>query len=256
MKDVSTGAGKFRVVHSAFWQLATVLALSTALTTCTPPDATDADQFISYTVNPRRQTLRLYWQDEHGQPLRSLGHLRDWLSGRGQRLVFACNGGMYHTGPVPLGLFIENGQQRTPLDTTHGTGNFYLQPNGVFYLTRAREAGIVPTARFSAAEAVQYATQSGPMLVLDGQLHPAFRASSVNRQIRNGVGLLPDGRLLLVMSKKEINFYDFACYFQRRGCRQALYLDGFVSRAYLPTQGWEQLDGDFGVMLGVTEAAE
>ncbi|QIX60528.1 hypothetical protein HER32_04740 [Hymenobacter sp. BT18] len=233
------------------WLSGVLLALSAALPACTPPDSTDASQFISYTVNPRRQTLRLYWRDEQGQPLRSLGRLRDWLMGRGQRLVFACNGGMYRTGPVPLGLFIEDGRQRTPLDTTRGIGNFYLQPNGVFYLTRAGQAGIVPTAAFRVGPQVQYATQSGPMLVRDGQLHPAFRPGSQNRQIRNGVGLLPDGRVLLVLSRQEINFYDFARYFQRQGCRQALYLDGFVSRTYLPAQGWEQVDGDFGVMLGV-----
>jgi uncharacterized protein YigE (DUF2233 family) len=29
-----------------------------------------------------------------------------------------------------------------------------------------------------------------------------------------------------------------------------LYLDGFVSRMYLPAENWLQTDGDFGVMIG------
>jgi uncharacterized protein YigE (DUF2233 family) len=54
------------------------------------------------------------------------------------------------------------------------------------------------------------------------------------------------------MSKEEINFYDFAAYFQHMGCKNALYLDGLVSRTYLPDQKWVQTDGNFGVIIGVT----
>lgn len=163
------------------------------------------------------------------------------------------NGGMFAPNFAPQGLFIESGKTQAPLDTTKGAGNFYLKPNGVFYLNADRSAHIVPTAVFRNDGRVAYATQSGPMLVIDGRIHPAFRAGSANVQIRNGVGLLPDGRVLLAMSKTKISFYDFADYFRRVGCRQALYLDGFVSRTYAPAAGWTQLDGNFGVILGVSE---
>lgn len=209
--------------------------------------------FVSYQADPRRQQLALYWRDEHGQPLRSLGRLQSWLRGRGQTLVFATNGGMYRAGNVPVGLFIQDGRTMTPLDTAAGAGNFYLQPNGVFYLTADGQAGICRTRDFRPGPRIRYATQSGPMLVVDGRLHPAFRAGSKNLNVRNGVGLLPDGQLLFAMSKAPVSFYDFACYFQQLGCRQALYLDGYVSRTYLPGQGWRQTDGDFGVMIGVAE---
>jgi uncharacterized protein YigE (DUF2233 family) len=208
-------------------------------------------RFLSYSVEPHR--LVFYWQDEQGKPLRSLACLREWLAGKQQRLVFATNGGMYRMGNVPVGLYIENGRLRTPLDTGRGPGNFYLQPNGVFSLTTDGRAAIQPTAAFRSGPQIRYATQSGPMLVVDGQLHPAFRPGSRNLNVRNGVGLLPDGRVLLCMSKQPVNLYDFARYFQRRGCRNALYLDGIVSRTYLPARGWRQTDGDFGVMIGVTE---
>ncbi|WP_264554492.1 phosphodiester glycosidase family protein [Flavobacterium sp. N1861] len=54
------------------------------------------------------------------------------------------------------------------------------------------------------------------------------------------------------MSKKEINFYDFATYFKKLGCKNALYLDGFVSRTYYPEEKWIQTDGNFGVLIGIT----
>lgn len=215
-----------------------------------------AARFLSYRADLGRQQLRLYWLDEHHQPLRSLGRLRSWLAGRGDTLAFAMNGGMFRPGNTPLGLYIENQQLITPLDTLAGAGNFYLKPNGVFYTTLDNRAGVCSTADFQRLHLqrnMRYATQSGPMLVLNGRLHPAFWAGSANRQIRNGVGVLPNGQVLCVLSREPVNFYDFAQFFQRQGCRNALYLDGFVSRAYLPAQGWLQTDGDLGVLIGVVD---
>jgi len=91
------------------------------------------------------------------------------------------------------------------------------------------------------------------MLVIDGEIHAAFKENSTNLNIRNGVGILPNNQIVFVISKKEINFYDFAAYFKKLGCINALYLDGFVSRTYLPEKKWNQIDGDFGVIIGVTE---
>jgi uncharacterized protein YigE (DUF2233 family) len=90
------------------------------------------------------------------------------------------------------------------------------------------------------------------MLVIDGKIHSSFKQGSPNVNIRNGVGMLPDGRILFAMSRNKINFYDFATFFKDKGCRNALFLDGFVCRTYLPRQKWEQTDGDFGVIIGIT----
>ena len=100
---------------------------------------------------------------------------------------------------------------------------------------------------------IKYATQSGPMLVIDGQVHSSFKDGSTNLNIRNGVGILPDNKVIFAMSKTEINFYDFAKYFQSLGCKNALYLDGFVSRTYLPEKKWTQTDGNFVVMICLTK---
>ncbi|UOQ81220.1 phosphodiester glycosidase family protein [Hymenobacter taeanensis] len=162
---------------------------------------------------------------------------------------------MYKADNTPLGLFVEQGVPLTPIDTASGEGNFYLKPNGVFFLTTNGKAGITPTVSFP-KQHIQYATQSGPMLVLQGRIHPAFKAHSTNLNIRNGVGILPDGTVLFVMSKQKVSLYDFALYFQQQGCQTALYLDGFVSRAYLPEQEWRQTDGDFGVIIGVTRSSQ
>ncbi|TGD79859.1 phosphodiester glycosidase family protein [Hymenobacter wooponensis] len=211
----------------------------------------DSEHYISYQVNPQKQAVRLYWKDDTGEKFRSIQRLQAWLEAKHQRLLFATNGGMYKSGNTPLGLYVEQGIALTPLDTASGTGNFYLKPNGVFYLTAKGEAGIVPTTAFQMQHHIQYATQSGPMLVLKGQIHLAFNARSTNLNIRNGVGILPDGTVLFAMSKEKVSLYNFAAYFQRQGCQTALYLDGFVSRTYLPEQDWRQTDGDFGVIIGV-----
>ncbi len=162
------------------------------------------------------------------------------------------NGGMYKEDNSPLGLYIENKQAKFPLNTGKGVGNFYLYPNGVFYITVTNEAHICTTDNFKNNGNIKYATQSGPMLLVDGHIHPAFKEGSENTNIRNGVGILPNNKIVFAMSKREINFYDFANYFKKLGCKNALYLDGFVSRVYLPEKNWTQMDGNFGVIIGVS----
>jgi uncharacterized protein YigE (DUF2233 family) len=163
------------------------------------------------------------------------------------------NGGMYKYDNSPQGLFIENKKTITPLDTSNGNGNFYLKPNGVFYVTTNNIPIICTTTKFYDDGQINYATQSGPMLLIDGQMHPVFKEGSTNLNIRNGVGILPDNEIVFAMSKKEINFYDFANYFKGLGCKNALYFDGLVSRTYLPEKEWTQTDGNFGVIIGATK---
>jgi len=209
------------------------------------------DGMVSYVVDPAKQEVEFYWKDDKGEVLRSIQGLKDYLAGKHKRLVFAMNGGMFKTDNSPVGLFIAKGQMLASLDTSSGPGNFYLKPNGVLYITTDGKAGISQTEDFAVNDKIRFATQSGPMLLIDGKMHPAFKQGSANVNIRNGVGLLPGNRLLFAMSRAPINFYDFATYFKEKGCSDALYLDGFVSRAYLPEQQWEQTDGNLGVIIGV-----
>ncbi len=213
----------------------------------------EANRFVTYKIDIKKQDLKLFWKDDKNEPFRSIQNLKLWLNKNNKNLVFAMNAGMYKSGNSPQGLFIEKHKVLSPLDTSAGTGNFYLKPNGVFYITTDNIPVICNTTNFINTGKIKYATQSGPMLVIDGQIHSAFKEGSTNLNIRNGVGILPDNKVVLVMSKKEINFYDFANYFKSIGCKNALYLDGLVSRTYLPEKQWIQTDGDFGVIIGVTE---
>jgi uncharacterized protein YigE (DUF2233 family) len=207
---------------------------------------------LSYIVDPQKQSFQLYWKNDEGKLLKNFQNLRSFVESKKQELLFAMNAGMYKLDQTPQGLYIQQGNLLSPLDTSTAKGNFYLKPNGVFYITTDNKPVVCQTTDFKMNKNIRYATQSGPMLVIDGTIHPAFKEGSKNLNIRNGVGILPDNKIIFAMSKKEINFYDFAVYFKKLGCKNALYLDGFVSRVYLPEKEWMQTDGNFGVMIGVT----
>lgn len=212
------------------------------------------DDFVFFIANPKQQNVKMYWKDSEGKNYGSIAKLKSFLNQNNSEVLFAMNGGMYKKDKSPQGLFIEKAIVRENLDTASGGGNFYLKPNGVFYLRIDKVPIVCKTEDFKGGKAVACATQSGPMLVIDGEIHKAFNKDSKNLNIRNGVGILPNNQVLFAMSKKEINFYEFAEFFKNKGCKNALYLDGFVSRAYCPDQKWIQTDGDFGVIIGVTKA--
>ncbi len=230
-----------------------ILAVATGVFTLVLFSKNTDPQFITYIVHTKKTPLQFYWKDDSGKNFGSIQNLKMWLQQHNNKLVFAMNGGMYKPDHSPQGLYIENKKNLSPLDTANGNGNFYLKPNGVFYITADNTPAISITNNFKYSDAINYATQSGPMLVIDGSIHPAFKQGSANLNIRNGVGILPGNKVVFAMSKEKISFYDFAIYFKNMGCKNALYLDGLVSRMYLPEKYWMQTDGDFGVMIGVTE---
>lgn len=232
--------------------LSSLLLLTVGFIAFTIPQNSIDDKIVAVTVDTKIQDLQLYWKNDKGEILRSIQNLKTYVESKNLKLTFAMNGGMFNNDFSPQGLFIQNKKLLVGLDTTAGKGNFYLKPNGVFYVTTDNIPFVCKTNDFKSSQNIKYATQSGPMLLIDGQIHPSFKEGSKNLNIRNGVGILPDNKVVFAMSKTEINFYDFAKYFQNLGCKNALYLDGFVSRTYLPEKKWTQTDGDFGVIIGVT----
>jgi len=205
---------------------------------------------LSHIVDLKTQHLKFYWKNDKGENFKSFKSLNSWLNSKSENLVFAMNGGMYKKDLSPQGLFIENGIVKSVIDTLqNGYGNFYMQPNGIFYITNNNHGIVCKTEDFK-NENIKYATQSGPLLLIDGKIHHRFKIGSKNLNIRNGVGILPNGDLLFAMSKQEINFYDFASYFKSLGCKNALYLDGFISKTYFPEMGYDSMDGTFGVIIG------
>ena len=212
----------------------------------------ESDKFASFVVNPKVSKIEFFWKDDDGRAFKSIQNLKSYFEKKGRRLRFAMNGGMYEKGNIPKGLFIQNQQMLRELDTQDGDGNFYLRPNGVFYLTTDNTAVVAQTSEFENNGEVKFATQSGPMLI-DGDINERFAENSANLNIRNGVCVLPDNQVVFAISRREVSFYEFARYFKNRNCRDALYLDGFVSRMYLPEENIEQPDGDFAVIIGVSE---
>jgi uncharacterized protein YigE (DUF2233 family) len=213
-----------------------------------------SEGITSVTIDPRRQQLQLFWRDPAGSAIGSIEALRDQIEARGRKLMFATNAGMFHADLSPVGLLIQEGRELHPLNTDKGEGNFFLKPNGVFYLTSSNNAVICRTEDMPhSMKGIRLATQSGPLLLEKGKIHPAFQKDSRNANIRNGVGVLPNGHVVFAISTSEVNFYAFANYFRERGCSNALYLDGFVSRMYAPSKNILQTEGEVGAMIGITE---
>ncbi|WP_255513804.1 phosphodiester glycosidase family protein [Flavobacterium sp. MDT1-60] len=164
------------------------------------------NSFVTYKVDTKKQDLKLFWKDENGQNFGSIENLKFWIEKQNLKLNFAMNGGMYKKDYSPQGLYIEKQKTVVPLDTTKAAGNFYLKPNGVFYLTIDNTAKICTSELFRNNGKIKYATQSGPMLLIDGKIHSDFKEGSSNLNIRNGVGILPDGKVVFVLSKKKLIF--------------------------------------------------
>jgi uncharacterized protein YigE (DUF2233 family) len=207
---------------------------------------------LSYTVNPKSQNIQLFWKDDKGNILKSFNSLNQFVKSKQQSLLFACNAGMYTTEYGPVGLFIQNGKVLKSINKSNGKYNFTWKPNGVFYINNDKQAFVCETDAFKNNGKIKFATQSGPMLVINGKIHVGFDKSTV-KCVRNGVGILPDGKVLFAMSKSNVTFYEFAKYFLDLGCKNALCFDGAISKTYLPAQKWTNQDGQFGVMVGVLE---
>ena len=209
---------------------------------------------LSYVINPKKTSLKFYWKNKKDSIIKTFKSLKKEVETNNKELLFAMNGGMFKKDYSPHGLYVEKGKTLSKLDTINkGFGNFYLQPNGVFLITKNGIPVITKTQDLKIYKDIYYATQSGPMLVINGVLHPKFNKGSSNLNIRNGVGTLPNGDLLFAMSTEKINFYDFASFFKNNGCKNALYLDGFVSKTYLPSKQYKQLEGEFGVIIAETK---
>jgi uncharacterized protein YigE (DUF2233 family) len=207
--------------------------------------------------------LRLFWRKADDTPYATFSALAEALAGQGRTLQFAMNGGMYGDDLSPVGLYVENGVEMREINTASITGepgqipNFYKKPNGVFYL-RGDEAGVASTEAFLRRRpAVDFATQSGPMLVVDGAIHPAFIPDSTDRKQRNGVGVTSPTEVHFVITEGRVNFDTFARFFRDRlGCANALFLDGGSAPGlYAPEMGRNDRPGHggYGPIVAVVE---
>ncbi|HYD22899.1 MAG TPA: phosphodiester glycosidase family protein [Flavipsychrobacter sp.] len=213
--------------------------------------------FDVYIATPQKDNIQTYWKNHRGEKLISLTNLKKNVEQKGKELVFATNAGIYLEDNSPQGLYVENGKELRPLDTKKkkSNANFYMQPNGVFLLTKTGAKVVVTEEYKTYKSQTVYATQSGPMLVINGKINSIFRKGSANNgYIRSGVGINDKGEVVFAISNGPSNFYDFATLFRDiLRCDNALYLDGAICRSYIPSLKRLQLGGNFGAMIGVTK---
>ncbi len=227
--------------------LLTLFVLAASLA-CEASDRT----FTAVRVDTASEDLQVFWGDERGQPFRGFAPLSDWLRGKGKNLMFAMNAGMYHADFSPVGLLVLEGKQVSPINTSSGNGNFFLRPNGVFLLSSSGPM-VVETGEYPGlATGVRFATQSGPLLLKNGVIHPSFDVASASRRIRNGVGV--SGRFaFFVISERPVTFHEMAVFFRDAlHCKDALYFDGEVSSLYSVDLRRSDLRADLGPIVGVT----
>jgi uncharacterized protein YigE (DUF2233 family) len=203
-------------------------------------------------VDLKKAKLKMFWKDSQNQPFKTFQKLEQQLAKNGVKLLAAMNAGIFDKSYTPLGLQVQRGQKLHKLNSrTKAFGNFYMQPNGVFFLD-ARGANILSTQEFvrTSPNALE-ATQSGPMLVLNNQINSRFQQDSSNQLVRNGVGVENGSSVHLVISQSWVSFYDFAAFFKDMlHCPNALYLDGNISGLYVPNSSFDSM-GDYAGMLAV-----
>jgi uncharacterized protein YigE (DUF2233 family) len=197
--------------------------------------------------------LRLWLNGPDGQPMGTFDRLRAAVTAGGGTLVFAMNAGMYHPDRRPVGLYIEDGEAATDIVTAASAGNFGMRPNGVFCVGTDGFSVIESRVFAKAPPDCRYATQSGPMLVIGGALHPRFLPESDSLNIRNGVGVTPDGqRAVFVISDQPVSFHAFGSVFRDvLGTPDALFLDGSISRLYSAELGRDDFGFPMGPMVGL-----
>ena len=218
-----------------------------------PPSACNQQSFEGsrFTIcDPGNGDIELVAAARDETPVRQFADLERRLGPRATNVAFAMNAGMYDEDGRPIGLAIVDGKQKHRINLNEGGGNFHLMPNGVFQLRDDGAAEIVTSKAWRPSPAIRFATQSGPMLVINGKLHPAFEHDGTSRHVRNGVGIAPNGRALFVISEGPVSFGKFARFFRDRlKARNALFFDGAVSALWDPANGRRDITRPLGPMV-------
>ncbi len=210
----------------------------------------EGSRFTACSVPNGPVDLRL--ADGRGVPYRSFAALEAALGLHARDVAFAMNAGMFDEHGRPIGLFVEDGRQSHRINLRNGGGNFHLMPNGVFLVRKSGKTEIVPSSSYKPSPDIRFATQSGPMLVIDGRIHPKFDPDGESRNTRNGVGIEGDGTPVFVISEETVSFGKFAQFFRDAlGVRNALYFDGRVSSLWDPVNGRRDTHDELGPMVVV-----
>ena len=217
--------------------------------------AFEGDRFVVCEAKKGRVELVAAGRGE--SPVRNFSQLEARLGRRSGAVAFAMNAGMYGEDGRPIGLAIVEGKQVRAINRRRGGGNFHLMPNGVFLVRRDGRAEVVTSDQWAPSPDIRLATQSGPMLVIEGRLHPAFDHDGSSRHIRNGVGIGPDGQARFVISQDSVSLSKFARFFRDQlKCDNALFFDGAVSALWDPANHRRDVTVPLGPMVVVFKPGE
>ncbi|MEO6433606.1 MAG: phosphodiester glycosidase family protein [Sphingomicrobium sp.] len=201
-------------------------------------------------IPPSGARLKLYAAAKDESPKR---HFQD-LGLDQASVAFAMNAGMFDEAGRPIGLAVVDGHPVHPIALRPGGGNFGMKPNGVFLVHKSGAAEIVVSEKYRADADIAFATQSGPMLVIEGRLHPQFAPDGESRNMRNAVGIAPGGKPSFVMSEDPVSLGKLARFFRDRlKVRDALYFDGSVSSLWNPADGRLDDFTDLGPIIVATK---
>ena len=177
--------------------------------------------FTVYKPDLNKEIIKMYWKDENNKAYSELSKFIQ--ENTGNKINFATNGGIYSEEYEPNGLYIENHKIISKINLADGEGNFYMQPNGVFYIQN-NQPKISESKAFEYNENISYATQSGPLLIENGVINKKIGKNSESFKIRSAVGIDRENKVFFLMSSEKINFYDFSKYaLDKLNCKDLLF---------------------------------
>ena len=186
--------------------------------------------FTVYKPDLNKEIIKMYWKDKDNKAYSKLSKLIQ--ENPENKINFATNGGIYSEKYEPNGLYIEDYKTVSKINLADGEGNFYMQPNGVFYI-QDNQPKISESKSFEHGKNISYAIQSGPLLIEDGIINKKTGKDSKSLKIRSAVGIDRENKVFFLMSSEIINFYDFSKYaLDKLNCKDLLFLDGTISKMY------------------------
>jgi prepilin-type processing-associated H-X9-DG protein len=206
------------------------------------------DYAVAEVPSSEVKNIQMFYKDQSGNRFWNIWNVKQSAEKQGKQLVFAMNGGMYTPLFKPVGLFIDQGKQIQPINLKNGDNNFCWKPNGVFAIDNDGKAQVKVSEKFSNSN-IRFATQSGPMVLINGKMHDGFE-SSTSTHIRNAVGVKSNGDVFFCISLKAVTFQQLAEFMLKNGCVNALYFDGSVSEMYCPQNNQWDCGSSFGVIVG------
>lgn len=132
------------------------------------------------------------------------------------KALLSINGGFFDQDYKPLGLRINNQQLEHPLKYISWWGIFYTQNN---------KAHITNVGHFHYDNAINFAVQSGPRLIIKGTI-PSLKPGIADR---TALGITAEGKVIILVSTNyAMTLRELAQLFKKAplSCKDALNLDG------------------------------